>query len=94
MKDLKTVELTAVTGGTTRTNDLITQQLTSLTSTIQNAATNNQNSSNNFLPFMMMALAMRPQAPTVVAGAPAYGPAYASGPIINVSARFGRHHWW
>jgi hypothetical protein len=93
MKDLKTHELTVITGGT-RTNDLVTQQLTTLTTSIKDATNNSQNNSNSFLPFMMMALAMRPQQPTVVAAGPAYGPAYASGPIINVNARIGRRHWW
>ena len=89
MKDLKTSDLTAVVGGT-RTNDLITQQLTALTSQIKDAATNNNNnSSNNLLPIMMMALAFRPQQPTVVAAAPA-APAYYGGPVVNISTRFRR----
>lgn len=86
MKDLETTELAAVSGGT-RTSDLITQQLTTLTSAIKDASTTNTSSSNNLLPIMMMALAFRPQ-PTVVAGAAA--PAYAAGPVINISNRFRR----
>jgi hypothetical protein len=89
MKDLKTSDLTAVVGGT-RTSDLITQQLTSLTSQIKDAATNNNSSTNNLLPIMMMALAFRPQQPTVVAAAPAAPAYYGGGPIINVSTRFRR----
>ncbi len=86
MKDLETTELAAVSGGT-RTSDLITQQLTTLQSSIKDVATNTNSSSNNLLPVMMMALAFRPQ-PTVVAAAPA--PAYAGGPVINISNRFRR----
>jgi len=37
----------------------------------------------------MMALAFRPQQPTVVAAAPA-APAYVGGPIVNISTRFRR----
>jgi len=86
MQDLNTTELTTVVGGTTK-NDQITQQLTDLQSSLKDVANNNNGGSNNNTFMMMaMAMAMRPQAPTVVAAAPAAAP----GAVINVNTRVRR----
>lgn len=92
MQDLKPTELMTVVGGT-KQNDQITQQLTTLQSSLKDltSSTSNTNGCGGNNTFMMLAMmmAMRPQ-PTVVAGgcAPAVA---ASGPVINVNTRV--RHW-
>jgi hypothetical protein len=90
MQHLDRTELTTIVGGTTRaTNDQITQQLTTLQSSIKDVATssNGGGTSNTFM-MMAMMMAMRPQQPTVVAaGAPAAAP----GPVVNINTRV--RHW-
>ncbi len=86
MNTITTDELVTVTGGT-RTNDAVTQQLTTLQSSIKDLAANqNKDSGFNATTAMMMAMAFRPQAQTVVA-APA---APAAGPIVNINTRVRR----
>lgn len=85
MQHLRPTELTTVVGGT-KQNDQITQQLTTLQSSLKDLTDNNSGSGSNNNMFMMMAMcmAMRPQ-PTVVAGG---GPAVAAaGPVVNISTR-------
>ena len=86
MKNLNTTELTTVVGGTTK-NDQITQQLTTLSTSIKDVATNNNGGTNNTFMMMAMAMAMRPQPTVVAAGAPV---AAAPGPVVNISTRVRR----
>lgn len=87
MKNLNPTELTTVVGGTTK-NDQITQQLTTLQTSIKDVATNaNGGSSNNTFMMMAMAMAMRPQPTVIAAGAPV---AAAPGPVVNISTRVRR----
>jgi hypothetical protein len=87
MKTLTTDELVTVAGGTTAANQAVTTQLTALQSSIKDVATaqTNNGSTNNPTMMMAMMMAMRPQAPAVIAA-----PAPAAGPVINVSTRAGR----
>ncbi len=93
MQNIDPSELSNVVGGTSTSSDQITQQLTSLTSTIQglNSNSNNSGGSNNSMMMMAMAMAMRPH-DTVVAGGGgppmvAAAPAVAAGPVVNVRTR-------
>ncbi len=91
MKDISPTELTTVTGGTTKT-DQITQQLTTLQASLKDIATaSNGGGNNNMFMLLAMMMMMRPQ-PTVVAGGGGGPPfMFAAGPVINVSTRFRRH---
>ncbi len=88
MKTITTDELVTVAGGTTRANEALTAQLTSLQSSIKDVATNSNNNnncgSNSMMMMMGCMMAQRQQAPAVVAAEPA------ASPIINVSTRVGR----
>jgi hypothetical protein len=94
MKTLDKAQLSNVTGGTSSSNDQITQALTAITSSLKDLSTNKDSSSSSSSSMMMMAMmmAMRPQGggATVVAGGGA-PPAAAPGPVINVDTRVGRH---
>lgn len=87
MKTIDAKELSTVAGGAS-TNDQLTSTLTSVQSSIKDLASQKSSSSNDLLLPMAMMMAFRPQAPTVVAAAPATG-----GPVIHVSGRIGRR-WW
>jgi hypothetical protein len=85
MKNLNPTELTTVVGGTAK-NDQITQQLTTLQSSLKDvASTSNSGSSNNTFMMMAMAMAMRPQPTVIAAAAPA-----APGAVVNISTRVRR----
>lgn len=86
MKTITTNELVTVTGGAK--NDAITQQLSSLQSSIKDLASSKNNSGgNDTMTMMMMALALRPQ-PSQAAVVAA--PAAPAGPVVNISTRFRR----
>jgi len=91
MMKISPTELTTVTGGTTSTNDQITQQLTALQSSIKDIASapNNNNSSSSMM-MMVMMMAMRPQTNVVASGGPGPVGAGAPGPVVNVSTRVRR----
>ncbi len=85
MKTIENNELSTVSGGAAK-NDQLTSTLTSVQSSIKDLASQKNNSGNDMLlPLAMMMAFNRPQGPTVVAtgGAPA-------GPVINVSNRVRR----
>lgn len=81
MKTIKNDELVTVTGG--KANEALTQQLTSLQSSIKDLAANQNNTKSPDMTTMMMLMAMRPQPQTVVA-------APAAAPVVNISTRFRR----
>ena len=87
MKTIDQNELSNVSGGASK-NDQLTSTLTSVQSSIRDLASQKNNSGSNdmLMPLAMMMAFNRPQAPTVVAT----GSAPAAGPVINVSNRFGR----
>ena len=89
MQNLSPNDLSTIVGGATSTsNDQITQQLTTLSTSIKDAlSSNNKNDGGNTMMMMAMMMAMRPQPTVVAAGGPA--PA-APGPVINVSTRVRR----
>jgi bacteriocin-like protein len=88
MKTIDQNELSTVSGGASK-NDQLTSTLTSVQSSIRDLAGQKNSGSNDMLmPLAMMMAFNRPQAPTVVAtGAAA---PVAAGPVINVSNRIGR----
>lgn len=91
MLHLDQTELTTVVGGTTRaSNDQITQQLTTLQTSLKDAVSANTSGGNNNT-FMMLAMmmAMRPQPTVVAAGGPA--PVAAPSSVVNISTRV--RHW-
>lgn len=93
MHDLKATELITVVGGT-KQNDLVTQQLTQLQTSIKDLTSNNTGSSSNSNTFMMLAMMMmmRPQPTVVAAGGPPGVPVAAvGGPVVNISTRV--RHW-
>jgi hypothetical protein len=88
MKTLNTQDLTLVSGGTSK-NDQLTTALTSIQSSIKDVAT--QKPSGGLDPTMLMMVMMmgqRQSGPTVVAAAPA--PVAAAGPVVNISTRVRR----
>src|SRR5690349_20994770 len=95
MQDLNPTALTTVVGGTTA-NDQITQQLSSLQTSLASLGNNNNNSSSSSTMMMLaMCMAMRNQSSTVIAG-PAAAPAavpvaapvpVAAGPVVNINTR-------
>jgi hypothetical protein len=92
MQDLKPTELTMVVGGKKQT-DQITQQLTTLQSSLKDLTSNTANNgsgSNNTFMLLAMMMAMRPQ-PTVVAAGGPPAVAAAPGPVVNISTRV--RHW-
>ncbi len=92
MQKLNPTALTTVVGGTTA-NDQITQQLSSLQTSLASLGNNNNNSSSSTMMMMAMMMGMRNQS-TVVA-APAAAPApmiaapapVAAGPVVNINTR-------
>lgn len=85
MKTLHSNELATVAGGASK-SDTLTTTLASVQTSIKDLASTKSSSSNDMLMPIMMMMALRPQAPTVVAaGAPA-----PAGPIVNISSRIGR----
>ncbi len=83
MKTIKEDELVTVTGGK---NDALTQQVTSLQSSIKDlAASQSSNKSGDPTTMMMMMMALRPQPSQTVVAAPA-----AAAPVININTRVGR----
>lgn len=92
MKTLETQDLSIVAGGLSKGAD-ISAQLTSITSSIKDVASQKNNSSNDLLlPMVMMMAFNRPQPNTTVVAAGAPAPAAPGGPIINISNRF-RSRW-
>jgi hypothetical protein len=89
MQNLKPTELAVVVGGT-KQNDQITQQLTTLQSSLKDLTSNTSNGSGSNNTFMMLAMmmAMRPQPTVVAAGGPPV--VAAAGPVVNISTRL-RH---
>ena len=87
MKTIDQNELSTVSGGASK-NDQLTQTLTSVQSSIKDLASQKSSSSNDMLMPMMMMMAMNRPAPTVVATGAA--PAAAAGPVVNISTRVGR----
>jgi hypothetical protein len=88
MTKLSPTALSQVTGGTTSTNDQITQQLTALQSSIKDIASpNNNNNSSQTMMMMVMMMAMRPQTNVVAAGGPPPAYAAAPGPVVNIATR-------
>ncbi|HWO26099.1 MAG TPA: bacteriocin [Kofleriaceae bacterium] len=86
MKTIDQNELSTVSGGASK-NDQLTSTLTSVQSSIRDLANQKSSGGNDMLmPLAMMMAFNRPQAPTVVTT----GAAPAAGPVINVSNRFGR----
>lgn len=87
MKTIDSNELSTVAGGASK-SDTLSTTLASVQSSIKDLASQKNNSGSNdmMLPLVMM-MAFRPQAPTVVAAGAA---PVAAGPIINVSNRIGR----
>jgi hypothetical protein len=89
MENLHPTELTSVVGGTTKKNDALTLQLTTLQASLKDIATagNNGGGNNNMMLMMVMAMAMRP-APAVVAA----GPEVAAAPsaVVNIRTRLRR----
>lgn len=93
MQNINASDLANVVGGTS-SNDQITQQLTSLSTSLQSLGSNNNNnnsSSSSSMMMMAMMMAMKPH-DTVVAGggAPmvaAPAPVAAPGPVVNISTR-------
>lgn len=87
MKTITTTELVTVTGGASK-NDAVTQQLTSLQSSIKDlaASKNNNSSGSDTTTMMMMMMALRPQQSSAVVAAPAP----AASPVVNISTRFRR----
>ena len=95
MQNLKPTELMTVVGGATKPNDAITQQLTTLQTSLKDLTSSSSSGGscggNNSQMFMMMAMMMafRPQPTVVAAGGP---PAVAAaGPVVNISTRV--RHW-
>jgi hypothetical protein len=92
MKTITTCDLNNVFGGASKTDAAVTQQLTSLKSSIEGlSANNNKSSSSDTLLPLVLCMAMQKQnAPTTVvaAGAPA-APVVAGGPVVNIRTRFG-----
>lgn len=88
MKTLEIQDLALVSGGASRRNDALTQQLTQIGTSIKDAASANNNNQNNLLMPMVMMMAMnRNNGPTVVAaGAPAAAPSS----VVNISTRVRR----
>jgi hypothetical protein len=91
MQTLDTTDLAKVIGGaTTRSNDLVMQQITQLSSTIKDVANKPQ---DNSMMLLVLAMTMGNKQSTVVAGggAPVAGPppmmAAAGGPAINIRTR-------
>ena len=87
MKTITTHQLVTVTGGASK-NDAVTQQLSSLQSSIKDLASSRKNNAGggDTMTMMMMMLALRPQpSQAAVVAAPA-----APGPIVNISTRFRR----
>jgi bacteriocin-like protein len=88
MKTIDHDELSTVSGGAAK-NDQLTQTLTSVQSSIKDLASQKNNSGNDLLvPLAMMMAFNRPAAPTVVTT----GAAPAAGPVIHVSSRV-RRRW-
>jgi hypothetical protein len=92
MKTIDSQDLSTVAGGVSK-NDQLTTALTTVQSSIKDLASqkNSGGMGDYFLPFMVLALGQRQQAPTVVTAGAA--PTVAAGPVINISNRFGRR-WW
>ena len=87
MKTIDQNELSTVSGGASK-NDQLTSTLTSVQSSIRDLASQKNSGSNDMLmPLAMMMAFNRPQAPTVVTTGAA---PVAAGPVINVSNRIGR----
>jgi bacteriocin-like protein len=88
MKTIDQKELSNVSGGASK-NDQLTSTLTSVQSSIRDLASQKSSSGSNdmLLPLAMMMAFNRPQGPTVVTAGAA---APAAGPVINVSNRIGR----
>ena len=92
MQNLKPTELTKVVGGT-KQSDQITQQLTTLQSSLKDltssTSTSTSSGSNNTFMLLAMMMAMRPQPTVVAAGGPPI--AAAAGPVVNINTRV--RHW-
>lgn len=88
MKTLTTNDLTNVSGGASKSNEISTA-LTSIQSSIKDVASQKNNSGFDGTTMLMLGLMMsqRNQGPTVVAAGSA--PA-ATGPIVNISTRVRR----
>lgn len=85
MKTIDHQELSTVSGGAAK-DDQLTSTLASVQSSIKDLASQKSSSSNDMLlPMVMMMALNRPQAPTVVAAGAA-----PAGPVINVTSRTGR----
>ncbi|CAN5813770.1 hypothetical protein BH11MYX3_BH11MYX3_46560 [soil metagenome] len=87
MKTITTSELVTVTGGVTKANDAVTQQLTALQGSIKDLSTAQAKpAGSDSMTTMMMMMAMRPQPQAVVA-------APAASPVINVDTRVRGRRW-
>ncbi len=85
MKTLDTQDLSLVSGGLSKT-DQVSTALTQIQSSIKDVATQNNNGGNSTTTMMLMGMMMSQRsAPTVIAA-----PAAAAGPVVNISTRVRR----
>lgn len=92
--DHQILEHVAGGGNTTKTYDKgVGTALSTLQASITSLSSQKQNTSStdSLLPIVLL-MAFRPQAPTVVAGAACAAPV-AAGPVINVATRVGWRRW-
>ncbi len=87
MKTITTCELVTVTGGVTKANEAVTQQLTALQSSIKDLATAQAKpAGSDTMTMMMMMMAMRQQPQAAVA-------APSAAPVINVDTHVRGRRW-
>lgn len=93
MKTITTLDLNTVCGGASKSDAAVTQQLSTLKSSIEGlSANNNKSSSSDTLLPLVLCMAMQKQnAPTTVVAAGAPAPAVQGGSVVNIRTRVG--HW-